>query len=89
MKRLRISKVDRKIQKLADYVYATDYLINMVVDQHRDDFVATRDGFEIYASQNNGTIEMLTDLVRKMVEVDKKAQNEIMELKSRIAVLEK
>jgi hypothetical protein len=56
-----MSKVDRKIQKLARWVEANDYLLNMVIDQHRDDFVATRDGFEIYASQNNGTIKMLTD----------------------------
>lgn len=89
MKGINRFKIERTIQKLTDHMYATDYLTNMILDNHRDDFFATKDWFKKYAAQNNETLKSLTILIKTMVEVDIKSQNEIFELKARVEVLEK
>ena len=89
MKKMSRFNIERKMQKMADHMVETDRLTNMVLDNHRDDFLVTKDCFEKYASQNNETLKSLTILIKTMVEVDVKAQNKIIELKARIEVLEK
>ena len=82
-------KTDRKIQKLADWIYVRECTSDIILEQRKEYSMKTRDAFEIYASQNNDTLKALTKLIETMVEADIKAQNEIFKLRARIDTLEK
>ena len=89
MKKLNRFSVDRKIQKLADWIYVRECTSDIILDQRKEYSVETRNKLEAYAFNNDRLINRVLTVVEEMVKIEKVNQEIIIDLKKRIDVLEK
>ena len=82
-------KTDRKIQKLADWIYVRECTSDIILEQRKEYSVETRNKLEVYAFNNDRLINRILTLVEEMVKIEKDNQNIIINLKKRIDDLEK